>query len=129
MRRLAPSIAHQNAVDNGREQIVQPLRLRAFLERDVNGAAHAAEALDDRARVGRDDRARDHAPGLLAHGGHRGCLVHIEADILVVRFLSFMRAPPCCCGPWFLDNSMVAVRGALSISVRLGVVGYGALSF
>src|SRR5213080_1307063 len=30
--------------------------------------------------------------------------------------MGFMRAPPRG-GPWFLDNSMVAVRGALSISL------------
>jgi hypothetical protein len=37
-------------------------------------------------RFGWHDAPRDHAPTLLAHRRHGGCLVHIEADILRCPF-------------------------------------------
>ena len=47
LRRLAAPIAHQDPVDHRDQEIVESLRLRAFLERDVKGAAHAAEPVHD----------------------------------------------------------------------------------
>jgi hypothetical protein len=41
-----------------REQVVPPLRLRAFLEGDVHRAAHAGEELRQRRLL-----RREHAPG------------------------------------------------------------------
>jgi len=78
---LAPAVADNHPIRNGHEQIVQPLRLRAFLEGDVDGAPHAAEELRDRCGIGWQDRPRDHATGLRADRGHRRCLMDVQRHI------------------------------------------------
>ena len=47
----AAAIADEHAIDHRPQQVVEPLRLRAFLERDMNRAAHAAEELHERHRL------------------------------------------------------------------------------
>jgi hypothetical protein len=69
-------------VDDGHEEIVEPLRLCALLERDVDRPTHAAEVVDDRRGLRREDCSCDHAAALLADGCDGGCLVDIERDIL-----------------------------------------------
>ena len=78
---LAP-IAYDDARDQGNEQIVEPLRLRAFFEGHVHTATDAAEEFRERHRIRRHDRARDHTRTLLAHNENGGILVHIEPRIL-----------------------------------------------
>lgn len=56
--------------------------MRAFFEGHVDGPAHPAEELDEGVRFGREQRAGDHPACLFAHRGQRGCLMHIEPDIL-----------------------------------------------
>jgi hypothetical protein len=52
------------------------------LGRDVDGAAHRAEELEECSLLGRHDAARDDAPAFLPDGGDGGCLVHVQCDIL-----------------------------------------------
>jgi hypothetical protein len=47
-RRLPAAVADDHPIDDGHEQVVQPLRLRAFLERDLPGAPHPSEHLQER---------------------------------------------------------------------------------
>jgi hypothetical protein len=79
---LATPIADNDPIDDRREQIVKPLGLGAFLERDVNGAAHAAEELNQRPSLRGQNAADDHAPALLADRRHGRCLMYIERHIL-----------------------------------------------
>ena len=69
----------RNAPD---KQVVEPLRVRALLERHVGGAAHPAHELEERRRLGRHHAPRDHASGVVTDDGDGRCLVHIESDIL-----------------------------------------------
>jgi hypothetical protein len=80
--RFAAPIAHHHPCDPPDEEVVEPLRLRALLERHVDGATHPAEELEDRGRLGRHNAPRDHAAGVVADDGDRRCLVDIESDIL-----------------------------------------------
>jgi transposase len=52
------------------------------VQSDVDRATHAQEERHQRRRLGRQQTPGDHPPALLAHRGDRGCLVHIETDIL-----------------------------------------------
>jgi hypothetical protein len=79
---FAAAIADHHARDPSHEQVVEPLRLRALLERHLDGATHPAHQLEQRRRLGRHDTPRDHTPSVVADHGHRRCLVHIESDIL-----------------------------------------------
>jgi hypothetical protein len=80
--RLATPIAHEDTIDDRHQEIVQPLRQGALLERDMDRARmprnHSTIAA---ASVGKN-RSCDHLSRLLSHHRHRGCLVHIEPDIL-----------------------------------------------
>jgi hypothetical protein len=75
---LPPPIAHHHPIDQGHQQIVQPLGLRAFLKGDVDRAAHAAEELHDRRRLRRQDGPGDQPPGVLPDGCDGGCLMHVQ---------------------------------------------------
>jgi hypothetical protein len=55
---FATPIADDHAIHDRREQVVQPLRLRAFLEGDVDRATHRTEELDQRGMPGGQDAAR-----------------------------------------------------------------------
>ena len=83
---LAPSIAHDDLIDEGGEQFVKPLRLGAFLEGDVNRAPQAAEELHDRRCFRRQDAARDHAPAVFADRGQSGCLMHVQRHMFGAAF-------------------------------------------
>jgi len=76
------AIAHDDAMHHGPQQIMEPLRLRAFLEGDVNRPPHAPEVLHQRGCLRRQHAAREHTPAFLAHRRHCSCLMHVEADIL-----------------------------------------------
>ena len=80
-RRPAP-IADDHSIHERRQQLVQPLRLGAFLEGDMPSPAHPADELREGAAVRRQHAARNHSPALLPHRRHRSCLVHVERDIL-----------------------------------------------
>jgi len=77
-----PPIADDDPMDERRDQVVQPLRLGPFFERDVNRAAQTAEKLDDRGPVRLQDAPGQHPPALLPDRGHGRCLMHVERDIL-----------------------------------------------
>jgi hypothetical protein len=81
-RRLPAPIADDDLVHDGLEQIMQPLRVRAFFEGHVDGTAHPAEELDECVGVGREQRSGDHRARFLANRRQRSCLMHIERDIL-----------------------------------------------
>jgi len=78
----AAAIADHHARHPRREQVVQPLRLRAFLEGNVHRPAQAGEELQHRRLLGREDAARDDpAAGIADRSEHR-CLVHVQTHIL-----------------------------------------------
>jgi len=81
VRRSAP-IAHNDPIDERRQQLVQPLRLGAFLEGDMPGSTHPADELREGASVGGHHTPGDHPPAFLPHRRHRGCLVNVQRDIL-----------------------------------------------
>ena len=80
--RLPAPIAHDDLIGHRREQVMQPLGLSAFLERHVNGAAHTAEELGDRQRLGRQDGTRDHAAAVLPNRRDGRCLMYVQRHIL-----------------------------------------------
>src|SRR5215475_4015719 len=61
---------------------MEPLRLRAFFERNVHRPTHAPKVLDQLLRLRGYHRPGNHAIILVAHRDRRRCLMHIEADIL-----------------------------------------------
>lgn len=79
---LAPTVAHDDAPNDRLQQVVQPLRLRTFLEGDVDGAAHAPEELHERRGLGGQNRAHDHASAPFTDRGDGRGLVYIESDML-----------------------------------------------
>jgi hypothetical protein len=79
---LAPPIAHHHPGDPRLQQVIEPLRLGAFLEGDVHRATNAAEELDDRLLLRGKDASRQHTATLLSHCRHRACLVNIQPNIL-----------------------------------------------
>jgi len=79
---LTPPVADEDPVRDRHQEVVQPLSLRALLEGDVHRASHAAEELDQRRRVRRQDAPGDHAPALLTDRSHGRCLMDIECHIL-----------------------------------------------
>ncbi len=83
---LAASVADEHTVNPRREQIIEPLRLRAFFKRHVDGAAHAAEELEESVRLSRQNAAGDHPSAFLAHQGDGRCLMDIETYIFGAAF-------------------------------------------
>ena len=83
---LPPPIAHDDAIHERREQIVQPLRLGPFLKDDVDRAPHAAEELHDRWCLRRQDAPRDHAPAVFPDRGQGGCLMHVQRHMFGAAF-------------------------------------------
>jgi hypothetical protein len=81
--RFPMAIADHHPVDQRDEQVVEPLGLGPFLERDVYRPAHPPEELRHGLGLGGQDAPGDHPPGLRPHGGQGSCLMHIECDILV----------------------------------------------
>lgn len=69
-------------VTNVHQQIVEPLRLCPFFERDVHRATHPAKELEQRSPLSRQHRARNHATPFLSHRRDRCCLMHSKRDIL-----------------------------------------------
>jgi hypothetical protein len=79
---FATPITHDNTINQRNQEIVKPLRLRTFLERNVYRTTHAVYELNKHPGVGRQHAAADHSVARVANGRHGGCLVHIQADIL-----------------------------------------------
>ena len=52
----------------------------------MNRAAHVRGRIPPALRLRWADRAREHAPGVVADCAHRGCLMHVEANILASAF-------------------------------------------
>jgi len=65
--RLTAPIAHDQTIDVRGQQVVQPLGLRPFLDRDVDRPPHPPEELRERWTVRRQDAPGDHPATLLAH--------------------------------------------------------------
>ncbi len=86
LARRPASIADNHPIHERRQQLVQPLRLGAFLERDMPSPAHPADELRQGAAVSRQHASRNHPPAHLPHRRHRSCLVHVERDILRCPF-------------------------------------------
>jgi hypothetical protein len=80
-RRPAP-IADDDPSHEWRQQVVQPLRLGAFLEGAVYRPAHPADELGDRPAVGGQHAPRDHAAVVRPHRRHRSCLGDVRRHIL-----------------------------------------------
>jgi len=89
---LSSDVTHNNACDLGREQVVQPLRLRSFLEGDLHASAQPADQGEQRSALGRHGGAHDHAPLLVADAGDARCLVHIQREILSCLILHGSRS-------------------------------------
>jgi hypothetical protein len=79
--RIGVWVAHDDLVDERHREIMQPLRLRAFLEHDMNLAAHPTEGGAQGRRFRCYDRAGHYVPRLVANRDHRGCLMHVKPDI------------------------------------------------
>jgi hypothetical protein len=79
---LAAAVADQHAVHARREKVVKPLGLHAFLEGDVDAAAHGGEELEQCLLFGRKDGADNDAPILLAHRSDGRCLIDVQGHIL-----------------------------------------------
>jgi hypothetical protein len=79
---LAAAVADDHPVRDGDQGIMQPLRLGAFLERDVNRAPHAMKELDQRSGLRGYESSGDHAPAPFPDRHHGRCLMHVESDIL-----------------------------------------------
>ena len=68
-----------------REQIEEPLRLRSFLEGDVEIATLPSKKSDEIATAGFDDAALEDLPSRIPHREGTGCLVNVESEILCSR--------------------------------------------
>jgi hypothetical protein len=78
---VAAPVTNDDALDLGREEVIEPLGLRAFLERHVDRPAHPAEVLEQGRRFGRDDTAGDDPSTVFAHRDHGGSLMDVEANV------------------------------------------------
>ena len=78
----AAPIADDDAIDERRDQVVQPLGLRPFLKGDMHTTAHATDERNERQLLRRQDAPRDHPAARFPHRGDRGCLVDVQRDIL-----------------------------------------------
>jgi hypothetical protein len=79
---LTSAVTDDHPMDLRLQEIVQPLRLGAFLEGDVHTAAHRAEELEERHFLGRHDRTGEDASAFLSDRGDGSCLMHVESYIL-----------------------------------------------
>lgn len=80
---LLPShVANDDSLSDRLQQIVQPLRLRAFLERDVHPRPLAANQSDDGLRLRRHRRLEHDRPRLIPCRRHGRCLVHVQTEIM-----------------------------------------------
>ncbi len=79
----APShIADDHPLDVIDQQIVQPLRLRPFLEDHMHAWTGVLHERENDLGLSGHGRAQYHLPVLVAHTGHDRCLVYIEREIL-----------------------------------------------
>jgi hypothetical protein len=81
---LPVPIAHHHASHVRLQQVVQPLCLGAFLKGHMHRATKPAKEFHDRLPFRIQDRSLNQPPAFVSHRHHRGCLMHIQPDILCI---------------------------------------------
>lgn len=79
---FAADVADHHPLHVRLQQIVQPLRLCALLERDMHSRTGTARERHDRSAFSRYRRPHRDRPALVPHARHHRCLVHVHREIL-----------------------------------------------